>query len=153
ARLVTGLVLIGTQEQHVHYWVEAWVNDHWLPMDPTYGHFGPREMPRNYLVLHLGDEEWIRGKHVNFTVGVSVEQMRNTGGTEEEEPSTLKSFWERASLYSLGPAEQTMLRFLLLLPLATVIVCLYRVVVGLRTYGTFGTALLGLAFLDLKTMP
>jgi transglutaminase-like putative cysteine protease len=153
ARLVAGLVLIGTQEQHIHYWAEAWLNDHWLPLDPTYGRFGPREAFGNYLVLHVGDQDWLRAKHVTWTSGVSVEQLRNTGSNEDEQPSALKEFWEKASLYSLGPAEQTMLRFLLLLPLATVIVCLFRVVVGLRTYGTFGTALLGLAFLDLRTLP
>jgi hypothetical protein len=154
ARLVTGLVLIGTQDQRIHYWAEAWLNDHWLPMCPTFGHFGSREMPKNYLVLHLGDQDWIRARHVTFTTGIAVEKLRNTGGSEDqEEPSALKAFWQQASLFSLGPAEQTLLRFLLLLPLGTVIVCVFRVVVGLPTYGTFGTALLGLAFLDLKTLP
>jgi hypothetical protein len=44
-------------------------------------------------------------------------------------------------------------RFLLLLPLATVIVCFFRVVIGIRTYGMFAPALLGLIFSDLKGLP
>jgi hypothetical protein len=57
------------------------------------------------------------------------------------------------SLASLPPAEQQLVRFLLLLPLATVIVCFFRVVIGIRTYGMFAPALLGLIFSDLKGLP
>src|SRR5205823_2913191 len=32
ARLVTGLTLTKGTEQLAHYWVEAWIDEHWLPM-------------------------------------------------------------------------------------------------------------------------
>jgi hypothetical protein len=47
---------------------------------------------------------------------------------------------------SLSPDDQRLVRFLLMLPVAALIVCLARVVVGLTTFGTFSPALLGLAF-------
>src|SRR5262249_42896174 len=49
ARLVTGLALARGQEQTAHVWVEAWLNDHWLPMCPFahfYGH-----VPPTYLIF------------------------------------------------------------------------------------------------------
>lgn len=152
ARVVTGLFLVGTQDQAVHHWTEAWVNGQWLPLCATHHHFGERKFPKNHLVLHIGDDEWVRGKHVQFAYGVSVENQGEPTGVDEP-PSSWKSFWLRLSPYALGPAEQGLFRFLLLLPLATLIVCIFRMVIGLQTYGTFGPALLGLAFLDLKALP
>ena len=66
------------------------------------------------------------------------------------EPARL---WQRLSLHGLRPAEQHLARFLLLLPLAALIVSIFRTVIGMPTFGTFSPALLGLAFLDLKALP
>jgi hypothetical protein len=59
----------------------------------------------------------------------------------------------RLSLFNLRPAEQQLVKFLLLLPLAALIVCVFRTVIGVPTFGTFTPALLGLAFLDLRALP
>src|SRR3954454_10023372 len=122
-------------------------------MCPTYHHFGPLKFPKNRLVLHVGDPEWLRGQQVQFAHGISVEDLREQGVDAAGQPSGLKLFWLRFSPFSLAPAEQTLVRFLLLLPLATLIVCVFRIVVGLPTFGTFGPAILALAFLDLRALP
>jgi hypothetical protein len=153
ARVLTGLILVGSQDQTVHHWVEAWVNGQWLPMCPTSHHFGPRQFPHNHLILSVGDNEWIRGQQARFATGISVEDLHATEADGEDQLSTLKMFWLRLSPYSLGPKEQSLVKFLLLLPLATLIVCLFRIVIGLQTYGTFGPAILALAFLDLEALP
>ncbi len=57
------------------------------------------------------------------------------------------------SLQALRPGEQLVARFLLLLPLAALIVAFFRTVIGVPTFGTFSAALLGLAFLSLKALP
>src|SRR5438876_7227276 len=51
----------------------------------------------------------------------------------------------------LPPAEQQLVEFLLLFPIAALIICIYRNVIGLHTFGTFAPALVGLAFRDLHT--
>jgi hypothetical protein len=51
------------------------------------------------------------------------------------------------------PAEQHLVRFLLLLPLAALVVSVFRVLIGVQTYGVFSPALLGLIFRDLKALP
>ncbi|HEV3118439.1 MAG TPA: 7TM domain-containing protein [Gemmataceae bacterium] len=149
ARLVGGLILSGNKEQDLHYWAEAWVRHRWLPMCPTYQHFGQREFPSNYLVWLLGDTELFRGSDPPWKRGFLVQAVTDSGAA----PSSLAdSVWQHLSLYSLRPAEQHVVRFLLLLPLAALIVSLFRTVIGVYTYGTFGPALLGLAFLDLKAL-
>ena len=52
----------------------------------------------------------------------------------------------------LPPAERKMVEFLLLLPTAALLVCLFRNVVGLNSFGTFAPALLGLAFREIQSV-
>ena len=52
----------------------------------------------------------------------------------------------------LPDADHALVEFLLLLPLAALVVCVFRNVVGLSTFGTFAPALLGLAFRGVPTI-
>jgi hypothetical protein len=154
ARLVSGLILVGSLEQGAHFWAEAWVNGQWLPMCPTNDHYGIRSFPRNYLVLKIGDDDLVRGRIKSLQSSFIVQELiGNIDSIEEARLSTIQSFWRRISIYRLRPGEQHVVRFLMLLPLGALIVCLYRIVIGVLTYGTFAPALLGLAFLDLKSLP
>lgn len=153
ARLVTGLVLEEHRSQEPHRWVEAWVNDHWLPACPAYRHFGTRRFPRNYLVLQVGEEELLRGHKVNnLRFGFTVAEPSYPADSAHP-PSAAKAFFRSFSLHGLRPAEQQLVRLLLLMPLAALIVSVFRTVVGFPTYGTFAPALMGLAFLDLRGLP
>ena len=46
-----------------------------------------------------------------------------------------------------------MVEFLLLLPVAALMVCVFRNVIGLNSFGTFAPALVGLAFRELESLP
>lgn len=153
ARLAAGLILTGSQEQPLHYWTEAWAGGRWLPMCPTYHHFGPRGFPSNYLVLHIGEDDFARGRGARLRYGFVVHEMADAGHGDNLPPSRARLFWTKASLYTLGPGERHVIRFLLLLPLAALIVSIFRTIIGVPTFGTFSPALVGLAFLDLKALP
>lgn len=155
ARLLSGLILTADRPLGLHHWVEAWINDHWVPMCPAYGHFGIRLVPQNYLVLHVGDEEFLRGRGLQFQSGFTAQDLHDATRPDQDAaaPSALRTFFQRWSLYSLRPNEQGLVKFLLLLPPAALIVSLCRILIGVPTFGTFSPALLGLAFLDLKALP
>ncbi|HVK09732.1 MAG TPA: 7TM domain-containing protein [Gemmataceae bacterium] len=51
----------------------------------------------------------------------------------------------------LPSADRQLVEFLLLLPVAALVCCVVRNVIGLHTYGTFAPALLGLAFRDVPS--
>jgi hypothetical protein len=51
----------------------------------------------------------------------------------------------------LPSADRQLVEFLLLLPVAALVCCVIRNVVGLHTYGTFAPALLGLAFREVES--
>lgn len=151
-RIVVGLALRHGHEQSPHYWVEAWVDDHWMPLCPCYHHFG--KVPATYLVFRFGDGTLVRGKNLGeLTSAFLVERVATNENAATAEQSTMRRVLLRLSLFSLPPAEQRLVEFLLLLPIAALIVCFYRNVIGLSSFGTFAPALVGLAFRDLGSLP
>ena len=60
--------------------------------------------------------------------------------------SPLKRAFLAVSLYRLPPAERRFVEVLLLLPVAAVVISLFRNVIGLMSFGAFAPALIGLAF-------
>lgn len=52
----------------------------------------------------------------------------------------------------LPPTERQLVEFLLLLPIAALVCCVIRIVIGLHTYGTFAPALLGLSFREVESI-
>jgi hypothetical protein len=56
--------------------------------------------------------------------------------------------WLGFSIHTLPIAEQTMFKTILLLPIGALVVCLLRILVGLRTSGTFMPVLIALAFIE-----
>jgi hypothetical protein len=106
-------------------------------------------MPANYLVLRLGDAPAVRAPgrpEVSFFAEPLADQPDPAAGR-------WKAFWRAASFYNLPPVEQQLVRFLLLLPLGALVVSVFRVFIGVPTFGMFTPALLGLIFRDLKALP
>lgn len=152
ARLVTGLALTRGREQSPHYWVEAWVQDRWLSMCPSSHHYG--RIPASYLVFGFGDLPLVRGKNVkDLQHAFLVEKVAPEAALHPGESSWLRRGLLSLSLFMLPPSERQLVEFLLLLPIAALIVCLFRNVIGLYSFGTFAPALLGLAFRELHRLP
>lgn len=151
ARLVTGLVLANESEQPPHYWVEAWADGRWLPMCPFYKHFG--HLPSNYLIFGFGEKPLVRGWHVKDLDFAFLAERLPAPDANAAGLSPLKYFFLNLSLFALPPAERRLVEILLLLPIAALIICIFRNVIGLRSFGTFAPALIGLAFHDLHSLP
>jgi len=101
--------------------------------------------------LHIGDDDLIRCRTPVETGFIVHAPPRRDGGVADED-SALHRFWQKLSLTGLGRGERKLVGFLLLLPLAALIVSFVRTVIGVPTFGTFSPALLGLAFLQLETL-
>jgi hypothetical protein len=149
ARLVAGVTLSKGPEQRAHYWVEAWVRDSWLPMCPFHKQFG--HVPPTWVVFGYGDQPLVRGRHVKDLEYAFL--VEHAPPQQDASASPLRRFFQTISLYMLPPAEQRLVEFLLLLPVAALIICLFRNVIGLNSFGTFAPALVGLAFRDLHSLP
>ena len=82
ARLLSGLIVTGDQEQGLHYWAEAWVDNEWLPLCPTFHYFGLRQFPTNYLVVQIGEQELISGTTKPFQASFSVRRLPDLFASE-----------------------------------------------------------------------
>jgi len=150
ARLVSGIILNKKSEQKAHVWVEAWVDNAWMAMCPYYHHCG--KVPPNFLVFGFGDMALVRGINVtDLDYAFLVESKTASPGSNPG--SKLENFFRRISLYSLPPAEWRLVEFLLLLPVAALVICVYRNIIGMPSFGTFAPALIGLAFREEHSRP
>jgi hypothetical protein len=152
ARIVTGLTLGKGAEQQAHYWVEAFLFDNWVPMCPFYHHFG--KVPVTYLVFGFGDRPVAAGRRISdLKHAFLVKRLKRDEGSAEDE-SAARRLFKGASLYRLPPGDRRLVELLLLLPLAALIICVFRNVIGLNSFGTFAPALIGLAFhRELNSLP
>jgi hypothetical protein len=151
ARIVNGVTLTKGPQQRSHCWVEAWVYDHWLSLCPFYDHF--RHVPSTYLVFGYGDKSLVRGRNVKDVDAVFLVEHLPVLDANEASSSPLLTFFRAISLYMLPPAEQRLVEILLLLPLAALIICIFRNVIGINSFGTFAPALVGLSFRELHSLP
>ncbi|MFO0926992.1 MAG: 7TM domain-containing protein [Gemmataceae bacterium] len=150
ARVVSGLTLAKGPEQQGHFWVEAYIYDHWMPMCPTYRLFG--RVPSSFLILGYGDRPLITARRATeVRHAFLVERL------DRAEPAPDDTVWRKAfrsvSLYQLPPGDRRLVEVLLLMPVAALIVCVFRNLIGLTSFGTFTPALIGLAFHDLHSLP
>lgn len=154
ARVMVGMIFNPNAPPVLHRWVEAWVKPpdreetHWVPACPTFGQFGLAKWPPNYLVMRVGDGSIVSGPGTP-RVSLFARPLQDRPHAE----SRLHAFWRMVSLANLPPAEQHLAKFLVLLPLAALIVSVFRVIIGIRTFGVFSPALLGLVFRDLRNLP
>jgi hypothetical protein len=152
ARLVVGLTLTKGPEQLAHYWVEAWLHDRWTAMCSFYHHYG--RVPATFLVFGFGDVVVAHGRHIHdLDYAFLVERVAPEAGAVSENSSLARRTLLAMSLTSLPPPEQRLVEFLLLLPIAALIICVYRNLIGLNSFGTFAPALVGLAFRDVRSLP
>ncbi len=151
ARIVTGVTLTKGPQQRGHYWVEAWVYDHWISLCPFYDHF--RHVPSTYLVFGYGDKPLVRGRNVKDVDAVFLVEHQPLVDPADAKGSPVLTFFRAISLYMLPPAEQRLVEILLLLPLAALIICVFRNVIGINSFGTFAPALVGLSFREFHSLP
>ncbi|MEM1229711.1 MAG: UUP1 family membrane protein [Pseudomonadota bacterium] len=148
ARMVQALALEDARRrQSLQRFVQVWDGDRWLLLDPATG-----VVPRD-RELYLWQTEAPSVLDVtggsNSSVSFSMISQTRSALTVARENS--EEF--RLSLYSLPIAEQSMFKLIMLLPVGALVVVFMRLVVGLKTSGTFMPILIALAFLQTELIP
>ncbi len=147
ARTVGGLILQNGAKKTSHLWAEAYVYGTWIPFDALNGHFA--KLPKNYLELYHGDEFLItRSADMIFDYQYIISKKAVAHPALEQAIASGKmagySIW---TLFGNTALPFFLLRFLMLMPLAAVIVALFRNVIGMKTFGVFLPALIALSLL------
>jgi len=146
ARVVGGTILENTQKRTSHLWSEVYYGGNWIPFDVLNGHFA--FLPAHYLELYTGDKFlFSHNSNLDFDYQFIINKKYQTlDDTQAKGPQ----LWPLLSELHIS---LNLLRTLLLLPLAALLIAIFRNVVGIKTFGILLPALIGLALInvDMKT--
>jgi hypothetical protein len=147
AREVNGLLLEdGRRRQSLATWLQVF-NDEgdWVIIDPATGDQG---RPDNLLLWEMSDQAVLevqggRDSQVTFSM-LQHNEPASVAVRNQLVGDTLLNF----SIHSLPLEEQSLFKTILLIPIGALVVVLLRVLVGLKTSGTFMPVLIALAFIQ-----
>ena len=148
ARIVRGLYLKdGRRRQSLSNFVEVYIGGQWLLFNQDSGESGE---PRNFLIWQRGDQSLLdvvggKNSQISFSIIKNVHSTRNLvvrDGMNKQ--AGLVDF----SIYSLPIEQQNAFKMILLLPIGALIVVIMRLLVGIRTSGTFMPILIALALIQ-----
>ncbi|TNF33310.1 MAG: transglutaminase [Deltaproteobacteria bacterium] len=132
ARLVGGVILTAGDKKTSHQWVEVLAGGHWIPMDPTNGHFA--EIPHDYLTLYRGDEVLFRHTaDIGYRYLFRIKRELVPRQSIEQNKAAL-GIW---GFFAQIGMPLDLLKVVIMIPLGAVVVVIFRNVLGVRTFGTF----------------
>jgi hypothetical protein len=151
ARTVEGLALEDARRlQPLRPYLQIWNDEEWLTLNPRTAEQG---LPDSILLWRHQ-----AGSVLDVVGGddsrVSFSMLRQTiPALQLAQAESADNGLGFLSLYQLPIEEQSMFRMLLLLPLGALIVAFMRIVVGIRTSGTFMPVLIAVAFVQTNLIP
>lgn len=148
ARIVRGLYLQdGRRRQSLTNYVEVYIGGQWLLFNQNSGVHG---MPENFLIWQRGDQSLLdvvggKNSQISFSIIKNVHSTRNLVVRDSmNKQAGLVDF----SIYSLPIEQQNAFKMILLLPIGALIVVIMRLLIGIRTSGTFMPILIALALIQ-----
>lgn len=143
SRLITGFVLHEAPEARLHYWVEVFIKDKWVPFDPENGYRG--ELPGHFVPVRKGENDILQVKETSILL--KRYSITHIATPKWMLSSRQQSLLEIIDLTRLPLSTQSALITLLVLPIGALLTAFFRNVIGVMTFGTFSPTLLGLAIL------
>ncbi|MDO6747528.1 inactive transglutaminase family protein [Gilvimarinus sp. 1_MG-2023] len=151
ARKVMALKLEDARRRQVlQPMVELFDDGHWLLIDSMTGEQG---LPQNLLLWSRGEAaqlDVLGGQNSRLTFSMIRQTVPALALSQVQFTDNLFSM---LGVYSLPIEEQSMFKMLFLLPLGAMVVVFMRVMIGLKTAGTFMPILISLAFLQTSLIP
>ncbi|MDR5898275.1 inactive transglutaminase family protein [Halomonas vilamensis] len=148
ARAISGLMLEdGRRRQTLSNWIQVFSDneDQWWLFHPKSGKQGK---PENLLLWETGGQAVLEvqggtNSRVTFSM-LTHSQPASAAVRNHLSDNTLLNF----SIHSLPLEEQALFQTILLIPIGALMVVLLRVLVGIKTSGTFMPVLIALAFIQ-----
>jgi len=127
--------------------LELYDGQNWQIIDPITAHFG---LPEDFFIWQRGGDSLLqleggRRSKIRFSLIANDLPAKNVALMHAQEPNaTLIDF----NIYSLPVEKQAVFKLLLLVPIGALVVVLFRVLIGIRTSGTFMPVLIAMAFMQ-----
>lgn len=150
-RVSRGLVLEDARRnQSLTSFIEIHTGGRWLLFDPVTGIQG---LSDNMLIWQRGARSLVdlmggSGAQVSFSMIRQTVPARELAETHMDD-----GLFGLLSIYRLPIEEQSVFKLLMVLPIGALITVFMRIMVGLRTSGTFMPMLIALAFLQTSLLP
>ena len=142
----------GRRRQTISSLLEFHDGNNWVIIDPENGNIG---MPANFFVWERGNDTILgvvggRDSSLEFALVSNSLPAKTVMGMEQRvEEFNLLDF----SIFALPVEQQGVFKVLLLIPVAALVVVIMRLLVGIKTSGTFMPVLIALAFLQTTLLP
>ena len=136
-----------TPQTNVVNFIEVYIGGQWLLFNQDSGEIGK---PKNFLIWQRGDQSLLdvvggKNSQISFSIIKNVHSTRNLVVRDSmNKQAGIIDF----SIYSLPIEQQNAFRMILLLPIGALIVVIMRLLVGIRTSGTFMPILIALALIQ-----
>ncbi|MDX1754668.1 MAG: inactive transglutaminase family protein [Marinobacter sp.] len=151
ARIADGLQLEDARRrQLLKPYLQIYDGEQWLTFNP---HTGTQGLPENVVLWRQAANsllDVVGGSESQVTFSMLRQTVPALQLARAEASDNGLGF---ISLYQLPIEEQSMFRMLLLLPLGALIVAFMRIVIGIRTSGTFMPVLIAVAFVQTSLVP
>ncbi|MEP3561194.1 MAG: inactive transglutaminase family protein [Marinobacter sp.] len=138
------------RRQHLVPFIQIYNGERWLTFDPRTAEQG---VPEHLLLWRQGSEsllDVVGGDNSQ----VSFSMLRQTiPALQLAAREAASNGLSALSFYQLPIEEQSMFRMLLLLPIGALMVAFMRMVIGVRTSGTFMPVLIAVAFVQTTLVP
>lgn len=127
--------------------VEIYESGNWITYDPR---TGEKSLPESFFIWQRGGPSLLdltggSKSKIRFSFLSNVIPAKNVAlKLAREETVALVDF----NIYSLPVEKQTIFKSLLLVPIGALVVVMFRILVGVRTSGTFMPVLIALAFIQ-----
>ncbi|SET61252.1 Inactive transglutaminase fused to 7 transmembrane helices [Nitrosomonas marina] len=148
ARVVRGLFLEdGRRRQSLTNFVEIHDGNQWILFNQDTGKSGK---PKNFLIWQHGGQSLLdvvggKNSQVSFSIIKNTHSTRNlVVNSSQNKQAAIIDF----SIYSLPIEQQNAFKMILLLPIGALVVVIMRILVGIRTSGTFMPILIALALIQ-----
>lgn len=148
ARIVRGLYLQdGRRRQILTNFVEVYLGGEWRLYNQKTAEIGK---PKNFLIWQRGDQSLLdvvggKNSQISFSMIKNVQSARDlVARNSMNQQAGIIDF----SIYSLPIEQQNAFKMILLLPIGALIVVVMRLLIGIRTSGTFMPILIALALIQ-----
>ena len=152
SRIVSGLTLEdGRRRQNVSPMVEVWDKQqtNWQLFNLTTGEQGK---PKNVMIWNQQGNallDVVGGRNSNISFSIIAQDITPQRATQEKiKVEDLLNF----SIHSLPLEEQAMFKTIMLVPIGALIVVFLRIIIGLKTSGTFMPVLIAVAFVQTQLL-
>lgn len=149
ARVVSGFLFTDVPVTQPHHWVEAYVDGKWRPYDPAlkvYHNLGPHYLPLQRDRTTIMEVSEARDQHVQCSVKRKAPLSKMAVASDSKILTIL-------DLTNLPPRLSDAIALILLLPLGGLVISIFSNIFGLKSFGYFIPALIGMSFVDVQWLP